>query len=260
MNKGIEKVNQSTKTNKVDEEPINESKDSHIKTIGFQPTELFLQGEVYQYPLVVMPKPSIQIKPPRKGCSNKQGYTEGSFFEYMHNPFEKDFQILNDYHVPSENGDFAYEPDIVLINEKDGKNIFIDIEIDEPYDAYSRTPTHQLGKDSIRNKFFTDRGWIVIRFSEIQIHQDPKECCYHLAKVIAAIDPDYVIPFHLELYGDLKQKESWNSLQSEKWAKKKYREKYLGIKNFGASPKIVSNYNIQNSDNDKIIESVIIKK
>ncbi|MDX1699059.1 MAG: hypothetical protein R3250_00505 [Melioribacteraceae bacterium] len=230
---------------------------SKIKTIAYQPTDIFEQGSFYQYPLVVMPKPSAKIKFPRKGCSNKQGYTEDAFFEYLQSEFENDFQVLNDRHVPSKNGNFVYEPDIVLINEKNGKNIFIDIEIDEPYEAFSRTPTHEAGIDAVRNKFFTDRGWIVVRFSEIQIHQNPKECCYHIAKVIAALDPEYEIPFHLSLYGDLEQNDSWDSLQAKKWAKQNYREEYLGIDSFGARPNIISNYDIVVSANDELLESAI---
>lgn len=233
---------------------VPETKGSKIKTIGYEPTDIFEQEINYSYPLVLMPKLSAKIKFPRNGCSNKQGYTEDVFFEYMQNPFAKDFQILNNRHIPSKNGNFVYEPDIVLINEKNGKNILIDIEIDEPYEAFSRTPTHEVDKDKIRNKFFTDRGWIVIRFSEIQIHQDPKECCYHIAKVIAAIDSDYEIPFHLSLYGDLEQKDSWDSLQAKKWAKQNYREDYLGIKSFGIRPNIIFNYDIVTSTNDELLE------
>lgn len=230
---------------------------SKIKSIGFLPTNAFHQDKDYNYPQVLMPKPETNIKFPRKGCSNKTGYTEDAFFEYMQNPFAKDFQLYNDRHIPSKNGNFVYEPDIVLINEKDGKNIFIDIEIDEPYEGFGRTPTHERGSDAIRNKFFTDRGWIVIRFSERQIHQDPKECCYHIAKVIAAIDTDYEIPFHITLYGGLEAESSWNSLQSKKWAKEKYRETYLGIDSFGTRPNIISEYDIQISEKDSIIESEI---
>lgn len=235
-----------------------EDTSSKIKSIGFEPTNVFHQDEHYSYPLVLMPKPETNIKFPRKGCSNKTGYTEEAFFEYMQNPyFSKDFQLYNDRHIPSKNGKFVYEPDIVLIYEKDSKNIFIDIEIDEPYEGFSRTPTHERGADLIRNKFFTDRGWIVIRFSERQIHESPKECCYHIAKVIAAIDPDYEIPFHVTLYGDLEVDASWNSLQAKKWAKEKYRETYLGIDSFGTRPNIIFDYDIQISENDLIIENAI---
>ena len=236
------------------EEKVN----SKIKVIGFQITTVFEQGENYHYPQVLMPKLETNIKFPRKGCSNKTGYTEDAFFEYMQNPFAKDFQLYNDRHIPSKNGKFVYEPDIVLINEKNGKNIFIDIEIDEPYEGFSRTPTHERGVDLIRNKFFTDRGWIVIRFSERQIHENPKECCYHIAKVIAAIDADYEIPFHVTLYGDLEDESSWDSLQAKKWAKQKYREEYLGIESFGVRPNITSKYIIDISENDALIENEII--
>ena len=258
------KKRKQTKAPKIVKKPVfkeiiskEETNISKIKAIGYHPTGVFEQGEKYNYPLVLMPKPKTKIKFPRKGCSNKTGYTEELFFEYMQNPFAKDFQLYNDRHIPSKKGHRPYEPDIVLISEKKGKNIFIDIEIDEPYEGFGRTPTHEVGKDIIRNEFFTNRGWVVIRFSERQIHQDPKECCFHIAKVIAALDSEYEIPFHITLYGTLEQDKSWDSLQSKKWAKERYREKYLGIDDFGARPNIISNYIIDVSENDSLIESKI---
>ena len=234
-----------------------EESSSKIESIGYDPVSVFEQGKNFNYPQVLMPKPDTKIKSTRKGCSNKTGYTEDAFFEYMQNPFAKDFQLYNNRHILSKNGDFVYEPDIVLINEKDGKNIFIDIEIDEPYEGFSRTLTHERGTDTIRNKFFIDRGWIVIRFSELQIHLSPKECCYHIAKLIAAIDPDYEIPFHVTLFGDLEPDSSWDSQHAQQWEKEKYREKYLGIDNFGTRPNIMFKYDIKISDNDIAIESEI---
>ena len=32
-----------------------------------------------------------------------------------------------------------------------------------------RTPTHCIGENDLRDDFFSKRGWIVIRFAEIQI-------------------------------------------------------------------------------------------
>jgi hypothetical protein len=43
-----------------------------------------------------------------------------------------------------------YEPDIVLFDKE--RNLYIDIEIDEPYDGYYRYPTHNLNSEGIKSK------------------------------------------------------------------------------------------------------------
>ncbi len=90
------------------------------------------------------------------------------------NILRKLFKIYDDRYVLTKKN--RYEPDISLLNEKDGINIFLDIEIDEPYeginDIKNRKPTHFRFADINRNNEFKNRGWIVIRFAEIQIHQN----------------------------------------------------------------------------------------
>ena len=82
------------------------------------------------------------------------------------------------------------------MNEKNGINIFLDIEIDEPYeginDIKNRKPTHFRFADVNRNNEFKNRGWIVVRFAEIQIHQNPDGCCRFIADVIKSIYPQFV--------------------------------------------------------------------
>ncbi len=120
----------------------------------------------------------------------------------------------------------------MLINEKENKNIFINIEIDEPYDGVSRIPTHEINRDVYRDLFFTNRGYIVIRFTEKQIFEEAKQCCVFIANVIKSIDATYT---NEELKSDIKisiQKQ-WDTLQAKKWAQEKYRENYLGILRFG---------------------------
>lgn len=82
-----------------------------------------------------------------------------------------------------------YEPDFAYINKE--KNIFIDIEIDEPYTA-SKKPTHyldSLGKsvDYERDSLFQKAGWYVFRFSEEQFYKQPNRCVkkiHNLLKII----------------------------------------------------------------------------
>ncbi|MBK6498388.1 MAG: hypothetical protein IPG00_09555 [Saprospiraceae bacterium] len=127
------------------------------------PSDKYAQIEPHKYAVVKMPQKNSLIKFPRKGRSDKKGYKEDDFLIHLNRHFKSTFSVFNDRHIPTENGR-PYEPDFVLSSEKDNKNIFINIEIDEPYDGWLMTPTHCIGENDLRDDFFTKRGWIVIRF------------------------------------------------------------------------------------------------
>ncbi len=236
---------------------IPEPGSSTPKRIGYSPNDKFTQTRPYKYAVVKMPQKNSLIKFPRKGRSDKKGYKEDDFLIHLNRHFKTTFSVFNDRHLPTENGR-PYEPDFVLSSEKDNKNIFINIEIDEPYDGWLRTPTHCIGENDLRDEFFTKRGWIVIRFAEIQIHLEPQKCCSYIAKVIHSIDST----FNSDLINETNPKEiiQWDNLQAKKWASQKYREEYLGINNFGRRPNIITEYEITESEVDKTVEKEIPKQ
>ena len=205
-----------------------------------------------------MPKSGSVIKFPRRGRASRKGWTEEGFKLHLIKYFTTDFEILNDRHIPTRNKLVAYEPDFSLLNERKGKNIFIDIEIDEPYEGISRAPSHCTGDDEYRDQFFISRGWIVIRFAEIQVHQQPKECCALISQVIRSIDKDYKVPPELSINQGTKQVPQWSSLQAKKWAKENYRESYLGT-NFGIANE-GQDYQIEITDLDNEIEDLVIEE
>lgn len=235
---------------------VPEAGSSEPKRIGYIPSDKFAQIEPYKYAVVKMPKKNSMIKFPRKGRSDKKGYTEDAFLIHLNKHFKTAFNIFNDRHIPTKSG-WPYEPDFVLFSESDNKNIFINIEIDEPYDGLQRAPIHCIGENDLRDDFFTKRGWIVIRFAEIQIHREPQNCCAFIAKVIHSIDST----FNSDLLHEINPNEiiQWDDLQAKKWALEKYREKYLGINNFGIRSKIASEYIITDSEVDNFVENEIPK-
>lgn len=227
-----------------------------LKKIGYIPSKIFAQENAYSYPVCKMPKENSYIKFPRIGRSNKLGFTENTFFEALKKYFKSDFKIHNDRHIIHKNGNNAYEPDFLLINENENKNIFINIEIDEPYDGISRIPTHEINRDVYRDLFFTNRGYVVIRFTENQIFEEPIQCCIYIAEIIKSIDTTYT---NEELKSDIKisiQKQ-WDTLQAKKWAQEKYRETYLGIRGFGIREFNEIEFTIENSSLDELVEAEI---
>lgn len=226
----------------VEEETENELKKgcSKPKHIGYNPINLFAQTEPLNYPYVVMPnKADCVIKFPRKGRIGRKGYKEDAFYDYLKKYFSNNFKLYNDRFVLSKNNTYCYEPDFTLTNEENGINLFIDIEIDEPYegvnDIYKRNVTHCQYFDTNRNNEFASRGWIVIRFAEIQVHQNPNGCCRFIADVIRSICSDFQYPANLLSANIIKPVRQWTKELARQWSIQKYREQYLGLDYFGST-------------------------
>lgn len=198
--------------------------------IQFVPNIHFSQEGPYQYPVVKMPKQNSSLKLPRAGRSNQKGYKENDFY-YQLKLNMVDIEIVNNVHMVIPNFNKPYEPDIILFDRS--INLYIDIEIDEPYDGYYRYPTHyihpedEVKQDDIRDLFFTESGWIVIRFTEKQIHCQVNECIDHIKNVLKSI-------YNQDFLADVKceKEDQWDYYQCIQWQKYYYREKYLGIERF----------------------------
>jgi hypothetical protein len=150
-------------------------------------------------------------------------------------------------------------------------NIFIDIEIDEPYeginDIETRKALHYKGVDDSRNQGLTNNGWIVIRFAEIQVHQNPVKCCAFIADIISKVRPIYSIPaplIEVKKIDQVNKVQVWTKDEAEKMSKNKFRERYLKIDEFGKIAESNKIYKIEQNTNalsPKVIgNSSIIKK
>ncbi len=209
-------------------EPNQEQKDD--LRILFNPNNHFVQDDQYQYPVVKMPKQNTILKLPRSGRSNQKGYKENHFFNQIKKNIV-DIEIANDVHMVIPNFNKPYEPDIVLFDKS--LNLYIDIEIDEPYDGYYRYPTHYINpedevkQDNIRDLFFIESGWVVIRFTEKQVHSQTFECIDHIKNVLNSI---YNRLFTNDV--NCEKETQWDYNQCIQWQKFYYREKYLGIDRF----------------------------
>lgn len=82
--------------------------------------------------------------------------------------------------------DNYYYPDFVYQHPS---GLRIDIEIDEPYTGTGKAPIHYRGQDTQRNRYFTENGWVVVRFAEQQIVTQPELCCKLLAELISQLVP-----------------------------------------------------------------------
>jgi len=158
-------------------------------------------------------------KPP---CDNlldtKRGVSENSFFLYLSSNF-KDMILIN-----KSLGE--YIPDFVYFNPE--FNLFIDIEIDEPYDAISREPIHYIGVNDSRDYFFLTNKWCVVRFSEKQIIEQPSACCDEIKRTVNKV---FMNSYKMEVPCEqLKQDKRWSKTEAIKMSIDNYRDSYLAKK------------------------------
>ena len=163
------------------------------------------------------------------------GVSEGAFYQFLKSKsenFKKNYGIIED--VTSER---YYVPDIIYFDETIG--ILIDIEIDEPYLGSDGSPIHYITYDDMRNKFFKENGWIVLRFAEFQVVKYPEQCFAFIMNFIRGMEIG-----ELEInYSTLELIPQWSKDDAHKMAFNRFRNEYLG------------RTLIENIKNETIIES-----
>ena len=192
--------------------------------IKFNLSQIFKQEEPYKYPIVKIPNKDSFLKLPRIGRSKQRGFKEADFHELIQVKIP-DIETNVEYHLSIPFFNRPYEPDIVLFDKN--INLYIDIEIDEPYEGYYRFPTHEEEKDKTRDLFFTESGWIVIRFTEKQVHEQANQCIDYIKDVLKSIYSNKE-----DITSKIQDAIQWDNQQAIQWEKELYREKYLRIQKF----------------------------
>lgn len=188
------------------------------------------------YPVLIIPKKGCVVRSHREGRTRMRGYKEESFQISLSKYFRDHFEVSGSVQIYT--GGRPYEPDIALIDKRTGGCIRLDIEIDEPYDGMSRKAIHCGGDNEARDIYFVDRGWLVIRFSEYQVHSQELSCLKFVAETLSTIHPNFSVPNELRQVEDLQEEKFWDLLQAQKWEKERYREDYLSHE-FRETPDVV---------------------
>ena len=158
--------------------------------------------------------------------NKRKGKSEDYFSSYLESYFPNKIYIDKALLKEGYSEKYPYLPDFVYYDSD--WNIYIDIEIDEPYDKQYRKPRHYIGlsKDQVRNNCFLENNWIVIRFSEEQVVKFPDSCCKKIAEIISKFNP-LILTDRLKSIEDLKETPRWSHEDAERMARNDYREKYL---------------------------------
>ena len=157
----------------------------------------------------------------------RTGGSEPEFGDYLNCYFPGQIYTNCELNIPNSRPQLSYTPDFAYIDKE--IKLFIDIEIDEPYIYNTREPIHYIGywKDKIRNDFFNNKGWIVIRFSEEQVVRYPDSCCKFIAQQIAEITGNSAITSQFAQTPDLQPQQQWTEKEAIEMANRKERDDYL---------------------------------
>lgn len=212
------------------EEQLPKAKEETAKSkdeVVFVNYDILKVHTINSYPIFRFPKNGTVVRSFRLGNTKRRGFKEESFQKSIEQCFGKDFKVIGNARLNTGMETRPFEPDIAIIDKSNNTNIRIDIEIDEPYAGITRQPTHCKGEDVNRDIYFVDRGWIVIRFSEYQVHLQENDCLRFIAETIKSAIPKYEIPNQLVNQPSLQVEKLWDIVQAQKWEKAKYREQYL---------------------------------
>lgn len=177
------------------------------------------------YPFILIPQTGTSILDcnPFKGIIS--GVSEPTLFKELQKlkEIETEIEVIQNVSLPIKKRNYGYKPDIAILWKS--KGIAIDVEIDEPYDIKSRKPIHCLDdeKDYIRNNYFLENGWFVIRIAEEQIIKNVDGIYGYVSRYISVLANDKRFARDCSIDPVMR----WTKEEAQRMAEEKYRENYL---------------------------------
>lgn len=199
---------------------------SYRGKIGYEVVKDFVQWtDKPNYPIISLPtQDALVLEAYTPKNNSTKGVCENLFYEELTKYFT---DIRRDLILPIKDRKYGYQPDLVYVDES--CNLFIDIEIDEPYDGVTRKPTHYHNSyDTARDYYFNEQGWVVVRFTEEQVYKEKQACCKKIAELVDKLTKSSLLTKFEDVF-DLTPAKSWTFEEAQAMASAKYREQYLGI-------------------------------
>ena len=205
--------------------PVIEPEQNHTP-IQFVQADLPNSYQTDTYPIIGFPAQGTVIRSYRQRTPAIRGYTETAFQDHLDENGGSEWQVLGDVYLATSRFTRAYEPDIAIIDHTSNEGIRIDIEIDEPYSGFSRLPIHLKGDSRNRDRYFLDRGWAVVRFSERQVHEH-RDVCLRIIKYVHQMMRGQERSETFENLVEQIGEPCWDHVQASQWARERFREGYL---------------------------------
>ena len=170
---------------------------------------------------------NCQLKPADEcgvGCND-------DFYKILNEYFPD--KVLTNYTILQSPDSKSFVPTyIVSVSDK---KLYIDVEIDSPYDMESGEPTTFVKNDSCEfskqehDTFFEKAGWFIVRFAEEQIVKQPISCCKYIAQTIYEIIGDDTVLQKFNTVDNIQPLDMWTYDRCLQLRQERYRENYLGI-------------------------------
>ena len=178
------------------------------------------------YPSISWPAEAVEVVPPQPGRSEFHGYSDNHFWKVLNESDMRDL-LRRDVHLDVPCRAIPYEPAFVLADETG--RWFVDVEIDAPYHGWYRVPLHHTdSKDAVRDGYFNDCGWAVVRLSEQQVRKEPGACVELIRMVVKKLQGD-----SSDIHSNVTPEKRWTFKEAVEMERNLVREKYLGIQTFG---------------------------
>lgn len=179
------------------------------------------------YPIVKVPEKGTVVFPHRNNKAQRRGFTEETFELKLKKsmPDGCNYVVSGGVSILPPHYERPYEPDIAIIEKSNKYGIRIDIEIDEPYSAIDRKPIHFIDcGDDYRDKVFNCLGWLVMRFSEKQIHLESDKCISYIQRILSVIDDSFRRNVPID---EPTHEKRWTETEAKIMMVEKFREKLL---------------------------------
>lgn len=216
-------------------ERVEHKTDSETATLTFNGTFIFEhflgESEHETFPSLKVPRKDTPILVPQvDNIGSTVGVMEPVFLAHLRNICKeiKGIKVLKNVKLPILNRNYSYRPDFCLYWER--KQLYIDIEIDEPYDIVSRKPIHYKGNgDNLRDRYFIRNGWCVIRFAEQQIAENLEGAINYVKRVLAWLTDENGIRIYENSLADVKR---WSYEEANVMSSDNIREDYLKLPHY----------------------------
>ena len=180
------------------------------------------------YPFILLPQTGTSILDCNPFEGIVSGVSEPKLFDELKKlkEIEAEIEVIQNVSLPIKKRNYGYKPDIAILWKS--KGIAIDVEIDEPYDIKNREPIHCKDdeKDYIRNAYFLENGWFVIRIAEELVIKNVDGIYGYVSKIISTLTKDERFANDCSIDSVMR----WTKEEAQKMAADGYREKYLDLK------------------------------
>jgi len=168
------------------------------------------------YPFFLHPEPGTGLYPFRENCHHEVSRLKARFCEWLGEQLPESLTFRNDVGICVSDELPLICPDLVIMVE--GRpEVRIAVEIDEPFDPFTRQPQHYLtGGDNYRDGLLARLGWIVVRFAERQVWNHHKACADYLIELLKVRVPSLVLPKLSE--EPLPPVKRWTKMEAQKMA------------------------------------------